>query len=131
MEELRAPVAVAQRFLAERHDLNHKEVFQAVARHFDGQFSTAAAAQQVSSSWAVGSACSCCSHHGVCCPLHAILPVLLRLLPAAVQVPVLTRDTADRVPANGLVRFRGMVRETGGTAGTLPPAAASTLALCL
>lgn len=49
MEELRAPVAVAQRFLAENQDLNHKEVFQAVARHFDGQFSTAAAAQQVSS----------------------------------------------------------------------------------
>jgi hypothetical protein len=36
------------------------------------------------------------------------------------QVPVLTRDSADHVPVNGLVRFRGMVSLTprpGGGGG--------------
>jgi hypothetical protein len=50
MDEIIRPVAVAQRFLSDSQDVDHKEVFQAVARHFDAQFSTAAAAQQVISS---------------------------------------------------------------------------------
>jgi hypothetical protein len=34
---------------------------------------------------------------------------VMMLFSRAFQVPVLTRDTADHVPVNGLVRFRGMV----------------------
>jgi hypothetical protein len=70
------------------------------------------------------SCCQCCCHShisrspqmpaglGISSIRH--LPVsqtVLRCFPH-VQVPVLTRDTADHVPANGLVRFRGMVSHT-------------------
>lgn len=47
MDELLRPVAVAQRFLADRQDIRNKEIFQAVADRFDSQFGTAAGAQQV------------------------------------------------------------------------------------
>lgn len=58
MEELHRPVAVAQRFLPQTANINHKEYFDVVARHFDSQFGTATVQVQ---------------DHSTCWPLYALL----------------------------------------------------------